>query len=426
MRTFARKVILKIITIEASLVLKKHKPFIVAVTGNLGKTTTKDSIFAAIKDLDPHASQKSFNSEVGIPLTIFKEGSPNKDIKKWLKIIWKGIVLIFQKDYPKFLVLEVGADKKGDIEQVTKWLKPNVTIITQFSEIPVHVENFKDRDELVREKQFLAEALSEGGILIYNSDCKDSQNIAENLKVPNVKKISFGKNSGDYQAQNILSDIKNSLVYSKITGFDKDIVLECEGVVGESPILCAIPGLIIADLLNIDIDTAKEHIKVMKRPNGRMRVLPGKNGSILIDDSYNASPLATEHGIKTLGSIKGDFRKVAILGDMLELGEYTKEAHLKIGAVVAKHAHILIAVGSRAKDIAEGAMQNGMGEGWVLCCDNSREAAKEAYNILEKNDLVYIKGSQGMRMERISKFLLREDYHPKEFLVRQEDEWLKK
>jgi UDP-N-acetylmuramoyl-tripeptide--D-alanyl-D-alanine ligase len=425
MRTFARKIILKIITLEASLILKKHKPFIVAVTGNLGKTTTKDSIFAAISDLDPHASQKSFNSEVGIPLTIFREDAPKK-LKKWVGVIWRAFKIILQKDYPKFLVLEIGADKKGDIEQVTEWLKPNVTVITQFSEIPVHVENFKNREELVREKQFLAEALSDGGILIYNSDCKDSNDIAAGIKNQYVRKISFGKNSGDYYAQNILSDIKKAQVYSKIVGFEKDIILECDGVVGESPIMCAIPGLIIADLLNIDIDRANAHIKNMKRPNGRMRVLAGKNNSILIDDSYNASPLATEHGIKTLGDIKGGFRKVAILGDMLELGEYTKEAHLKIGAIVAKHAHILIAVGTRARDIAEGAMQNGMGEGWILCCDNSREAAKEAYNILEKNDLIYIKGSQGMRMERITKFLLREDYHPKEFLVRQEDEWLKK
>jgi UDP-N-acetylmuramyl pentapeptide synthase len=175
MKELIKYIIVKIITIEAKLILNKHKPFIIGITGNLGKTSTKDSVVAALSDLQVRGTEKSLNSEFGVPLTVIGEKSGWGNILKWFYVIYRGVCVYFGTTYPKYLVLEIGADHKGDIESVTKWVKTDITILTQFSEIPVHVENFANREELVREKQFLAEAVKEGGVFIYNSDCKDSR-----------------------------------------------------------------------------------------------------------------------------------------------------------------------------------------------------------------------------------------------------------
>ena len=113
-----------------------------------------------------------------------------------------------------------------------------------------------------------------------------------------------------------------------------------------------------------------------------------------------------------------------MLSDLLELGEYTKDEHLKIGKEAARVAHILVTVGNRARFIAEGALNNGMNEGWILECDDSESAGREVLGILKSGDLVYIKGSQSMRMERATKILLEEHVNTKTELARQEDEWI--
>ena len=424
MKELVKYIIVTIITQEAKLILKKHKPFVIGVTGNLGKTSTKDSIVAALSSLSVRGTEKSLNSEFGVPLTIIGEKSGWNNLFKWLRIIYRGLVVYFSKNYPKYLVLEIGADHKGDIESVTKWLKTDVTVLTQFSEIPVHVENFASREELVREKQFLAEAVKEGGLFIYNQDCHDSVEIASKIK---RNKISFGVHSGDWVARNISNSLANTgSVSAEIFNKDKHLTdISCAGVLGESPILCALPALVVADYLEVNVSDAAKGVSHMKRAAGRMRVLEGKMNSILVDDTYNASPLATMHGLHTLGNLDGK-RKIAVLGDMLELGEYTKEAHTKVGALAAKTAHLIFTVGNRARTTAEAALDNGAAGESVIQCENSRDAGREVLKILQPGDMVYLKGSQGIRMERAVKMLLADHLDPSINLVRQDEEWLKR
>jgi len=432
--SLAKKTLIKILVALTELILKKHKPFIIAITGNLGKTTTKDSIVAALEgQTDFIASKKSLNSEIGIPLTIIGAASGWRSLSKWLKIIWKGVRVYFKKDYPKYLILEVGADAKGDIESVTKYIKPDVTVITQFAEVPVHVENFKDRNELIREKKYLAEAIKDGGTFIYNSDCEDSKKIFEDLREDFEKRgitaKSFGVKDADAYASGIVNNLTSRKVSAKITfksNPDSVLNLECLSVLGESPIICALPALLIADQLKLDIDKSLESIKLSERAPGRMRIIDGRNRTIIIDDSYNASPLAAYHGIKTVGELKTIGRKIFIIGDMMELGDYTKNEHLKIGKLLARYAHILITVGVRARDVAEGAMDNGMGEGWILQCNDAYEAGREAQKLLKQGDVVYLKGSQSIRLERATMMLVDEEVNIKEVLPRQETEWLRR
>jgi UDP-N-acetylmuramoyl-tripeptide--D-alanyl-D-alanine ligase len=150
------------------------------------------------------------------------------------------------------------------------------------------------------------------------------------------------------------------------------------------------------------------------------------NQSVIIDDTYNASPKAVEHGLKTLSEIATSGRKIAVLGDMLELGEHTRDEHYKIGTIAAHSCQRLFTVGIRSRMTVEGALDGTMLDDNIMMCDTSIEAGKELVKLLQPGDVVYVKGSQSMRMERAVAMILASTHDPKSVLVRQEKEWLKR
>jgi UDP-N-acetylmuramoyl-tripeptide--D-alanyl-D-alanine ligase len=183
-----------------------------------------------------------------------------------------------------------------------------------------------------------------------------------------------------------------------------------------------------------------------------MRILDGIDNSIIIDDTYNASPKAVEHGIETVAKIKNKnkIKKIFVLGDMLELGLYTRDEHYRIGKLVAEACDILITSGIRAKIFAEGALDAGMKDENIFMCDNSILAGKQLLQILEElkedkfksglsekdlksrnlinnfRDIIYVKGSQSTRMERVVKMILAENHDSNIDLVRQDYFWRNK
>lgn len=423
MKDLIKPVIVKLLTWEAKLVLNRHKPFIIGVTGNLGKTSTKDAIYAVMKDhFHVRRSEKSLNSEFGIPLTILGEKSGWGNPLKWLVILVRGLLVSFQKQYPTHLVLEVGADRPGDIQSIAKWLNPDIVVVTQFGQVPVHVEFFKDRDAVVKEKGYLPQALKETGLFIFNADDHDAKKL---LETTNCRKVGVGiHESADIKAD----DVK--LYGIPLQGTETDVTVDgakhhlvLPEVIGKSSVYSALPAIAIARELAIPLEIACAAIRDADKPRGRMRLLQGMNGSIIIDDTYNASPKATEHGIETVGGIETTGRKIFVLGDMLELGQFTRDEHYKIGQIAAKVAHKLYTVGIRSRVTAEGALDGGMLDENIMQCDTSIDAGKELVQILKEGDVVYVKGSQSMRMERTVKMILAETHDPAKTLVRQEKEW---
>ncbi len=426
MKDFIKRITLLAITWEAKAVLARHKPFIIGVTGNLGKTSTKDAIYAVMKDhVHVRRSEKSMNSEFGVPLTILGEKSGWNNPFKWIMIIIRGFFVAFSKEYPTHLVLEIGADRPGDIKSITTWIKPNITVVTQFGQVPVHIEFFADRDAVIEEKGYLVSALQENGLFIYNSDDHDSKKLLEKTK---AQKVSFGIHEyADMQATAI------KLYGRPLEGTEATIVsrgatehLVLPEVAGKSPVYCALPALLVAQFLAIPLPIACASLRDEIKPKGRMRLLQGMNQTVIIDDSYNASPKATEHGLKTLAEIDTTGRKIAVLGDMLELGEHTRDEHYKIGKIAASACHRLFTVGIRSRVTAEGALDEKMLDENIMMCDTSIDAGKELVKMLEPGDVVYVKGSQSMRMERAITMILAKNHNPRAVLVRQEDEWLKR
>src|SRR3989339_2092923 len=173
MKKAFKKIIVFIITWQAKLIIKKYNPKIIAITGSVGKTSTKDAIFTILSKFKiVRKSQKSFNSEIGLPLTILGSENGWNDPFIWLENIIHGFYLILWKQsYPEYLVLEVGVGKPGDIKNnVAPWLNPDMVVITRFPDKPVHVEFFESVESIIEEKSALAFALKKDGILVLNHD----------------------------------------------------------------------------------------------------------------------------------------------------------------------------------------------------------------------------------------------------------------
>jgi UDP-N-acetylmuramoyl-tripeptide--D-alanyl-D-alanine ligase len=430
MKALFKKCIVAILTLESKAVLAKYKPQIIAVTGNIGKTSTKDAI-GSVLSVHKHVrkSDKSYNSEFGVTLTILGAESGWSSPTAWLAIIVKSLWQIIVKvDYPEILVLEVGADGPGDIQHISKWLKPDITVITQFQKVPVHVEFFKDRSALIREKGYLVESTKKDGLIVFTSDDHDSHELA---KLSHVKKVSFGfENWADIQAESldtlyeVVGDIENPVGLSaRITLGDVSIPMRIMGVLGGGHIYSALPALYIGTLFGVNLHEGVQAIEMYPKPKGRMRLLRGVKKTTIIDDTYNASPKAVEHALKTLAGLHTNGKKIAVLGDMLELGKESASEHFRIGEIAAESAHVLVTIGIRSREIAEGALSKGMLDSQIFQYESSREAGIFVETILEKEDIVLVKGSQSVRAERVVEEILAEADRVEELLVRQEKEW---
>ncbi len=419
-----------ILQAEARLVLKKYKPKIVAVTGSVGKTTAKDAIYAVLSSaFFVRKSEKSFNSEIGVPLTILGCDNAWNNPLLWIKNIFFGLgVILLKNHYPKWIVLEVGADHPKDIENIAKWLKPDIAVLTRFAKVPVHVEFFKSPQDIINEKKKLALYLKKSGLLIVNNDDEDMRSV----KTPEgVQSVSFGFENGSEimgsDEQIIYENCQPSGVLFKVNCVGKSVPVMLKGVLGRQHIYPALIAVAVGVSQKLNIVSMSQSLsdENITQP-GRMRILTGIKKTVLIDDSYNASPLATEKALAVLGEIEMQTggKKIAALGDMMELGKYTADEHKKIGQAVAKVADALVTVGLRSKHIAEGALLGGMSEKNIFQFEESRKAGLFLQNFIEAGDIILIKGSQSIRMERIAEEIMARPEKKAELLARQDPEWL--
>lgn len=429
MQAILKRIIVTILTFEARIILWKYKPKIVAVTGSVGKTSTKDAIYTVLSAaFHARKSDKSFNSELGVPLTIL--GLPNawSSVSGWLENIVEGLHLILTYTvYPEWLVLEVGADRPGDIRSL-RWLKPHIVVFTRFPDVPVHVEFFESPEQVTHEKLELIKALRPSGTLIVNAD---DPKMADITVTPEQRKLSFGfSNDASVRGhtETVLYDANNNPVgvSTRIDfqdGHEDVQILGTLGMHNVHPLLAAVTvGISEGVAFPRIIEALKHHTP----PPGRMRVLPGKNGSTLVDDTYNASPIAVDAGLETLDALRVPGKKYVVLGDMLELGDYSVAEHKKVGATVTNVANVFMAVGVRMRDAADAAREKkGMCER-VDSFQDAGEALAALEPLIRLGDVVYVKGSQSMRMERVVAGLLEDPSKAAELLVRQDAEWKKR
>lgn len=439
MRFIAKHIIVFILRVEAQAVLRKYKPKIVAVIGSVGKTSTKDAVSAVFsREFFTRRSEKSFNTEIGIPLTVLGCRNEWGSITGWIENIFHGLSLVlYRHKYPEWLILEIGVDRPGDMKSVAKWIHPDVIIITRFADVPVHVEFFDSPEALIEEKASLISSLKKDGLLVLNRD--DEKVMAQKEKWKG-KTVTFGFETGaDILVSNLSplygeDDLERTIpegAMFRVETDGKTFPVRLYGTLGKSGVYAAAAALSVGISKGINFVRVSEALEEFAPPPGRMRILPGIKKTFIIDDSYNASPVAMKSALETLRDLKTYGRKIAALGDMLELGKYSSDEHRKVGALAGTFCSILVTVGIRARAIAEGALDAGLSEKHIYQFENSREAGKFMERFLEEGDVVLVKGSQGsgaqsIRMERAVEEIMAEPERKTELLVRQGEEWEKR
>lgn len=403
-------------------VLAKYRPIVVMVTGSVGKTSTKDAVAAALSpQFYLRASEKSYNSEFGVPLTIIGSKNPWTNVFSWFRVFSEAASLVlFPNHYPRLLVLEVGADRPRDLWQILKIVTPSAVVVTRLPDIPVHVESYASA-EAVREEEFApAYMLPEGAPLVISSEDAHAVRLSKQLPVE-ISTFGTGQHAG-VRIMEVRTCVKNN----EPCGMEAEVCigkqkhnLFVKGALGRSQVYAPAAALALALSLGLSAAKALQGLSSYVPPPGRGRILHGIRGSLLIDDSYNASPAAVEEILCSLSEIPGK-RKIAVLGDMLELGRYSKSEHERIGLLAAKHADVVVAVGSRAETIADAVEREGKKE--VFRYKTSKEAAKILPDYTQEGDVILIKGSQSIRTEFIVEALLLNKSDTRQ-LVRQEPEW---
>lgn len=435
MRGFFKICIVSILTLEARLVVQKYKPHIVAITGSVGKTSTKDAIYAVLAEgTHVRKSDKSFNSELGLPLTIL--GVPNawNNPLRWFQNILDGLFLIvFKHSYPQWLVLEVGADRPGDISSLAKWLPVDIAVITRLPEVPVHVEFFDSPEAVVEEKASLINALAHAGTLVVYADDRRKNMLVEKAQAHGAKVITFGLlpdadvRASDSSVMQEAGDESWPIgITTEITVGSASAPISIKGTIGNHMLLPAVAAAAVGYAMGMDLPSIVHGLSRYEPPRGRMHLISGIKNTLVIDDTYNSSPAAVVAALDALASIKPRGRRIAVLGDMLELGRHSVEEHRKLGAYAAGTVDILCTVGFRARDTAEGALDNGLIDGAIFQYEDSDKAGDELAAMVQPGDCVLVKGSQSMRMEKTVKHLMKDPELAFDFLVRQEDNWKKR
>ncbi|MES2014274.1 MAG: UDP-N-acetylmuramoyl-tripeptide--D-alanyl-D-alanine ligase [Patescibacteria group bacterium] len=427
LKEIVRLGIVFVLTLEARLVLKKYRPKIIAVTGSVGKTSAKDAVYTALSNsFFVRRSEKSFNSDIGVPLTVLGVRNGWSNIFQWARNLIDGVSLVLlNTPYPKWLVVEIGADRPGDITRSLRWLKPDVVVATRFPDISVHVEFYDSPEKVIEEELAPVGWLETGGVFVFNEDDERAKSKAT---APGVTRVSFGFGSdATLRCSNFSVMSENGMptgIAIEVTYKNEKVAIELPSVAGRSHVYSVLAGLAVAVGVGISLADAVATFQKHEAPIGRMRLIPGIKGSMIIDDTYNSSPAATEEALATLSDIPRTGRRIAVLADMLELGAFSVREHHRIGTLVPHSADVLVTVGVRTKGLAEAAHEAGMEEGAIIPCERSSDATTAIISLLQPGDVILVKGSQSMRMERVVKSLMAKPEHAKDLLVRQDAEWI--
>ena len=363
MKKILRSLVASFLAVLARIILWKYRPTIVMVTGSVGKTSTKDAVAAALSHGHLlRASEKSYNSEFGVPLTIIGAKNPWENPGAWIRVIEEALALIILPNhYPKMLVLEVGADSPGDLARILSIATPDAVVVTRLPDIPVHVEAYAS-PAAVREEEFQpAYALSAGSPLIISADDTYACTMAKRLDA-NVVTVGY---STDADVVIGTPHFKNGGMHATVTYGEHHYQLEAKGALGRTQLYAPAMALALATSLHMSVTDALQGLTSYAPPPGRARTLKGKRGSTIIDDSYNASPAAVEEALSSLTFVPGG-RYIVAIGDMLELGRYSMQEHERIGVLVGKSADMVVTVGERSEALRLSAIRAGIPEEHAL------------------------------------------------------------
>lgn len=410
MNNIIQKVAIGILTIEARMVIFLRKPYIVLVTGSVGKTSTKDSICLVLsKNELVRKTSTNCNTKTGACRVVLGllRADTKLGVKLWLKRVALGLLPIFSsKDYPSALVIEVGIDRPGGMKSFL-WLKPDVLVYTRFPDVPAHVEDFSSAEEVIQEKLRIKENLVEDGVLIVNADDPKMNNIEVHNK---QKKLAYGLvgTNADIHASQIKIDYKDwkPVGIKCLVAYKSEVAdLKIQGKVGKHHMYPLLAAILVGLSKKMPLSEAIKTLEEKKPSAGRMSLHDGINNSTIIDDAYNALPVSVHAAIDTLSEIETKGRKILVLGDMLKLGKYSDYEHEFICEHAVASCDVFVVVGERMGKAVKAILPKESNLQHIEQCDNAKVAAQYLKRIVKENDIVLIKGSNAMKMKTVVKEL---------------------
>lgn len=347
---------------------------VIAITGSVGKTSTKDIVANVIaQKYKTLKTQGNYNNQIGLPLTIL------------------------QLKQEEALVVEMGMNHFGEIRYLTKIAKPNVVAITNIG--TAHIGILGSRQNILKAKLEILEGMQEGGTVVINKDNDLLQEWYEKNK-DKYTIVTYGiKQPSDYMATQIISKEDKSTYLLKTKNIvNEEIMVPVGGDHFVQNSLCAIA---IGEVFSINIESMKEGIARFELTKKRMDISKIENNITIINDCYNANLDSMKAAITYLGKIEGK-RRIAVLGDMLELGEFSEKLHREVGReVVKQRLDKVVLVGKEARYIGKQAIQEGITKEDIVFCRTNEEAINIINSMKQENDVILLKASNGMHFDEI-------------------------
>ncbi len=420
----------KMLRTMSVLILKKYNPQVIAITGSVGKTSAKEAVFTVLSGkFRIRKSAKNYNNEIGSPLAVIGAESGQGSLWGWFKVFFKWLaVFVFPLKYPEILILEMGADRPGDIGYLTGFIKPDISIVTDVSFS--HIEFFKTVEEIAREKGMLIKNLDEKGLAVLNAD---NEYVLKMKEYTRSDAITYGfSETADMRATDaafsFFDDGEREIkgLNFKLNYKGTSMPVRLKHILARHQIYAVLAAAVAGTQMGMNLVEISEALSDFSSPPGRMNLLSGIKKSTIIDDTYNSSPASVSAALDTLGEIKAG-RKIAVLGDMLELGEETEKSHRKTAEKFLEvGGDVFFAVGRRMRFAVSELEKNGFRKESIFVFGNPLEAGKMLQKIIRPGDLILVKGSQGMRMEKIVEEVMAEPEKAGEVLCRQAEEWKKR
>ena len=340
----------------------------VAITGSNGKTTTKEMVRCVLeKKFKTLATNGNYNNHIGVPLTLFR-----------------------LKHSDEVAVIEMGTSGKNEIHPLSMATEPHIAVITNIG--ASHLENLGSLEGVFKEKLSITDGFKNKGLLIVNADD------AYLGKLRNTKRydlLTFGIRRGIIKPENLSFD-ENACASFKLGRFKIHL-----NVPGVHNVYNALAAFAVGISLKVPKTEIVQALNEFQATGMRMEIKNG-NGFKIISDCYNANPNSTRMALQTLGNFKKSNSKILVLGDMLELGENSKQLHQDIGALIPEYDFdFLLTIGNQAKEIGIAAQKKGMNKNKIRHFENCNDLIVFLESIVSLDDIILVKGSRGMHLERV-------------------------
>ena len=342
--------------------------FFIGITGSSGKTSLKEILYSILKKYDTtYKSQKSFNNDIGLPFT-----------------------LINQSRESKYNIYEVGMNRLGEINALSKILKPNLGVITNIGE--AHLGKLGSINKIAKAKSEIIKNVTKNGIIILYKDCKFYEKLKKISKLNKLKILSFGCDAKATISYKII-DLNKVQIKLRNKYFNLKLVnMNLNNI--KNILVC----FLILDYLKLNINLAKKFFATIKNIRGRGNLVRIKKKTLIIDDSYNSNPISLKNSIYEFHNLKTMKNKILVLGDMFELGKFSKKKHIEAGKYLKKFKFSRVyLIGRKSKQIYNQIKSTF----WCKYYENINVFSKQFKNVLMENSIIMFKASNGVGLNEL-------------------------